>query len=94
MIKKLGILLLALIATVGLSSAVSAQPIAGPNYGPNYGSNYGHYMGHGGHNTIIIINQRHRHYYYPSWRFMHRHHYYPSWWFMHRHHYYPRFYGR
>ena len=75
MIKKLGILLLALIAAVGLSSAVSAQPIAGPNYGPNYGSNYGHYMGHGGHNTIIVIN-RHR-YFPPIYRFHYRHHFYP-----------------
>jgi hypothetical protein len=88
MIKKLGILLLALVAVVGLSSAVSAAPIAGPNYGPTYG----HYGWNGGHNTNIIIINRHRHF--SPWWFMHRHHYYPPWWFMHRHHYFPRFYGR
>jgi hypothetical protein len=89
MIKKLGILLLALVAVVGLSSAVSAAPIAGPNYGPTYG----HYGWNGGHNTNIIIINRHRHFFPPFYRF-HRHHYFPPWWFMHRHHYFPRFYGR
>ena len=71
MIKKLGILLLALIAVVGLSSAASAQPIAGPNYGPTYGHN----MGHGDHNTIIIIN-RHRHFF-PPFFFHQRHFFHP-----------------
>ena len=85
MIKKLGILLLAIIAVVGLSSAVSAQPVA--TYGPQ-GPGYGHYMGHGGHNTIIIIN---RHRYFPPWWFMHRHRYFPPWWFMHRYHYFPMY---
>ena len=92
MIKKLGIFLLALIAVVGLSSAVSAQPIAGPNYGPNYGSNYGHYMGHGGHNTIIIINRNRHHYFPPFYRFHYRHHYFPPFYrFHYRNHFYPMY---
>ncbi len=37
--KELGVLLLIFIATVGLSSAASAQPIANPSYGP---TTYGH----------------------------------------------------
>jgi hypothetical protein len=46
--KELGILLLIFIATVGLSSAASAQPIATTAHGPNtYGQgghgNYGNY---------------------------------------------------
>jgi hypothetical protein len=52
MIKKLGILLLIFIATVGLSSAASAQPIATTAQGPTtYGQG-----GHGGsfwHWTIV-----------------------------------------
>ena len=85
MIKKLGILLLALIAAVGFSSAVSAQPIAGP-YGSTYGG--GHYMGHGGHN-IIIIN-RHRHFFPPFYRFHYRHHFFPPFYrFHYRHHFTP-----
>ena len=87
MIKKLGILLLALIAVVGLSSAASAQPIAGPNYGPTYGHN----MGHGDHNTIIIIN-RHRHFFPPFFRFHHRH-FFPPFFFHQRHFFHPFFRG-
>jgi hypothetical protein len=90
MIKKIGILLLAFIAVVGLSSAVSAAPIVGPNYGPTYG----HYGSYGGHNTNIIIINRHRHHFFPPFYRFHRHHFFPPWWFMHRHHYFPRFYGR
>ena len=73
MIKKLGILLLALIAVVGLSSAASAQPLAGPGYGSTYG---GHYMG-GGHNTVIIINRHRHHFFPPFFRFHQRHHFMP-----------------
>ncbi|MGB9977906.1 hypothetical protein [Methanobacterium sp.] len=52
MIKKLGILLLIFIATVGLSSAASAQPIAQTAQGP---TTYGHggYGTHFWHWTII-----------------------------------------
>ena len=48
--KELGVLLLIFIATVGLSSAVSAQPIANPSYGPTtyvhggHGTNFGHWV--------------------------------------------------
>ena len=45
--KELGILLLIFIATVGLSSAASAQPIAQTAQGP---TTYGH-GGQGGHGT-------------------------------------------
>ena len=50
--KELGVLLLIFIATVGLSSAASAQPIATTAHGSttyghgghgNYGNNYGNY---------------------------------------------------
>ena len=44
--KELGILLLIFIATVGLSSAASAQPIATTAHGPNT-------YGHGGHGTYF-----------------------------------------
>jgi len=86
MIKKLGILLLALIAAVGLSSAVSAQPLVGPGYGSTYG---GHYIG-GGHNTVIIIN-RHR-YFPPFYRFHYRHHFFPPFYRFHYRHRYMPFY--
>lgn len=90
MIKKLGILLLALIATVGLSSAVSAQPFTGPGYGP--GTHYGPYGGHGGHN-IIVIN-RHR-YFPPFYRHFYRPHFFPPFYrFHHRFHYMPFYYRR
>lgn len=88
MIKKLGILLLALIAVVGFSSAVSAQPIAGPNYGPTYGHN----MGYGDHNTIIIIN-RHRHHFFPPFFRFHHRHFFPPFFFHHRHFFHPFFRG-
>lgn len=87
MIKKIGILLLAIIAVVGLSSAVSAQPVT--TYGPQ-GPNYGQYIGHGGHNTIIIIN-RYRHYYPSFFRFNYRHYYSPFYRFHYRNHFFPMY---
>jgi len=65
--KELGILLLALLATVGFSGAVAAQPFA-PGYagGPYYGPGFHH-----GGTTVIIIN-RHRHFFPPWWWYRHR----------------------
>ena len=68
--KELGILLLALLAAVGISGAVAAQPMGHGNmHGPTYGHNmhghnmYGHHMMH---------HHYYKHYY---WRHHHRYWY-------------------
>jgi len=67
--KQLGIFLLVLLAAVGLSGAVAAQPM-GPGSVP--GHNYGHNTGH---TTIIVI---HGHHYYKHYYYFH-HHLYWKW---------------